>query len=186
MVGFLGCKHALLGHVELLVNHYPQVLLLRAALNPLIAQPVFVLGIALAHVQDLVLGLVELYMVCTGLSLKPVKVLLDGIASLQPLDCTTELGVISELAEGALNPNVHVANKDVKQHEPRYWPPRNTTCHCSLLGHQAAVDSNALRVTVQPIPYPPSGPSIKSMSLQFRDKDVMQDSVKCFAQVQVD
>ena len=24
------------------------------------------------------------------------------------------------------------------------------------------------------------------MSLQFRDKDVMQDSVKCFAQIQVD
>ncbi|CAM9935932.1 unnamed protein product, partial [Bubo scandiacus] len=40
--------------------------------------------------------------------------------------------------------------------------------------------------TIQPIPYAPSGLSIKSMSLQFRDKDVMQDSIKCFAQVQVD
>ena len=33
---------------------------------------------------------------------------------------------------------------------------------------------------------PPSGPSIKSMSLQLKDKDVLRDSVKCFAQVQVD
>ncbi|KAK4824840.1 hypothetical protein QYF61_020213 [Mycteria americana] len=37
---------------------------------------------------------------------------------------------------------------------------------------------------MQPIPYPPSGPPVKSMSLQFTDKDVVQDSVKCFAEVQ--
>ena len=39
---------------------------------------------------------------------------------------------------------------------------------------------------MQPIPYPLSGPSIKPLSLQFRDKDVMWDSVKCFAHVQID
>ncbi|GAB0189266.1 mitochondrial enolase superfamily member 1 [Grus japonensis] len=43
-----------------------------------------------------------------------------------------------------------------------------------------------LSATIQPIPYAPSGPSIKSMSLQFRDKDVIQDSIKCFTRVQVD
>ena len=31
--------------------------------------------------------------------------------------------------------------------------------------------------------HPSSGPSIRSMSLQFRDNDVMLDNVKCFAQV---
>ena len=31
-VSFLGCKHTLLGHIELLVNQHPQVLLGRAAL----------------------------------------------------------------------------------------------------------------------------------------------------------
>ncbi|KAJ7405211.1 hypothetical protein BTVI_69704 [Pitangus sulphuratus] len=36
------------------------------------------------------------------------------------------------------------------------------------------------------IPSPARGPPIKSMSLQFRDKDVMQDSAKCFVQVQGD
>ena len=59
MIGFLGCECTLPGHVELLANQHPQVLLLRAALNPLIAQPVSVFGIAPIHVQDLALGLVE-------------------------------------------------------------------------------------------------------------------------------
>ena len=53
-----------------------------AALNPLITQPLSVLGIALTHVQDLALGLVEFNEVNMGLILKPVKVLLDGIPSL--------------------------------------------------------------------------------------------------------
>jgi len=58
-VGFQGCKHTLPAHVELLVHQYPQVLL-RAALKSLSAQPVLVFGIALTHVQDLALGLIEL------------------------------------------------------------------------------------------------------------------------------
>jgi len=56
-VGLLGCERTLLGHVELLVNQYPQVLLLRSGLNPFSAQPVFVLGVAPTHVQDLALWL---------------------------------------------------------------------------------------------------------------------------------
>jgi len=36
-VGLLGCKQALLGHVELLVNQHHQVLLFRAALNPFLS-----------------------------------------------------------------------------------------------------------------------------------------------------
>jgi len=46
MADLLGCKHTLPGHVELLINQRPEVLL-RTALNPFSAQPVFVLGIAL-------------------------------------------------------------------------------------------------------------------------------------------
>ncbi|KAK4831319.1 hypothetical protein QYF61_016808 [Mycteria americana] len=76
-----------------------------------VLEPVFVLGIALTHVQVLALGLVELPEVCTGPPLKPVKVPLDGIPSLQCVDCTTQLGVIGKLAEGALNPTVHVTDK---------------------------------------------------------------------------
>ncbi|KAK4832374.1 hypothetical protein QYF61_022229 [Mycteria americana] len=150
MFGLLGCKCTL--PVELLINQHPQVLLLRAALNPFSAQPVFVLGIAPPHVQDLALGLVELHEVHTGPPLKPVKVPLNGIPSRQCVNCTTELGVIRMLAEGALNPTVHVANKDVKQHR-----------------HQA-VDCNCLSVTIQPIPYPlvhPSNPCLSNLETRM-------------------
>jgi len=56
--GFLGCRRASLARVELLVHQHPQVLLLRAALEPLSVQPVLVFGIALTHVQAPALGLV--------------------------------------------------------------------------------------------------------------------------------
>jgi len=83
-------------------------------------QPVLVLGIAPICVQDLALGFVVLQEFHMGLPLKPVKVLLDGIPSLQCVDCTTQLGVVSKVAEGALNPTVLVASKDVKHHQCQY------------------------------------------------------------------
>ncbi|KAK4821962.1 hypothetical protein QYF61_004966 [Mycteria americana] len=96
-VGFLGCRRTLPGHVELLINQHPQVLLLRAALNPFSAQPVFVLGIAPTHVQDLALGLAELHEVHTGPPLKLVEIPLDGIPSLHCVNRTTQLGVVANL-----------------------------------------------------------------------------------------
>ena len=54
--------------------------------------------------QYLALGLAELHEVHTGPPLKSVKVRLDGILSLRRVDHTTQLGVVSKLAEGALNP----------------------------------------------------------------------------------
>jgi len=120
MVGLLGCKRTLVAHVELLIHQYPQVLLRRAALEPLSAQPLLVFGIALTHAQDLALGLVELHEVHTGPPLQSVKVPLNGIPSLQRVNHTTQLGVVSRLAEGALSPTVHVTNKDIKLHRPQY------------------------------------------------------------------
>jgi len=72
-----------------------------------------VLGIALTHVPDLALGLVELHDVCRGSLLKPVQFPLGGIASLHHVDLTAHLGVVGKLAEGLLNPAFCVANKDV-------------------------------------------------------------------------
>jgi len=134
------------GHVELAVNQHPQVLLLRAALNPFSAQPVFVLGIAPAHVQDLALDLVEPCEVRTGPFLNPVKVPLGDIFFLQCVNCTTQLGVVGKLAEGALSPTVHVADKEVKQHGSQNSALRNPTCHWCPLGHRAT-DCNSFSVT---------------------------------------
>lgn len=98
------------------------------------------------------------------------------------VDCITQLGVISKSEDGALNPAIHVTNK---QHWSPYWPPRNTTHDWSTLGY-GAIDHKILNANVQPTPYPPSGPSAKSMSLQFGDRDVVWDSIEYFTQLQVE
>ena len=112
--GFLGCKRKLQAHAELLINQHLQVLLLRAVLIPFFTQTAFLLGISLARMQDLALGLVEPQDVHTGPPLRPVQVPLDGIPS-----CTTQRGVIGKLAEGALDPTVHVADKGMTEGKAR-------------------------------------------------------------------
>ncbi|PKU42935.1 hypothetical protein llap_6755 [Limosa lapponica baueri] len=121
MVGFLGCKCTLLGHVELLINQHPKVLLLRVYLNPFILQPVLILRVALTHFQDLAFGLVVPHAVCTGPLLQLVQVPLDAILSLGYVNCTTQLGIICKLAEGALNPTVYAIDENIKQ----YWSQYN-------------------------------------------------------------
>ncbi|KAK4828813.1 hypothetical protein QYF61_000870 [Mycteria americana] len=79
MVGLLGCERTLSAHVQLFIHQYPQVLLCRAALDHIIPQPVLELRIA------------------------PTQVLLNGILSLRRVTCTTQLGVICKLAEGAID-----------------------------------------------------------------------------------
>lgn len=55
------------------VTHlHPEVLLSRGALNPFIPQPVLILGVTLAQVQHLTLGLVEPHEIHMGLLLKLV------------------------------------------------------------------------------------------------------------------
>lgn len=66
-------------------------------------------GIALTHVRDLALGLIEIHEVHTGLSFKPVEV----IPSLQCVNYTTQIGVFDKLAEDTIYPTAHVANKSV-------------------------------------------------------------------------
>lgn len=68
---------------------------------------------------------------------------------------------------------------------PKYWPLRNINCHWHPLGH-GAPDHNSLSATIQPVPYPARDPSVKHTTAQFRDKDVLWDRVKCFAEVQAD
>jgi len=181
---FLGCECTLLGHVQLFIPQYPQVLG-RAALNPFIPQPVLISGIALIQVQDLALGLVEPHEVHTGPLLKLLQVPLDGILSFWCVNCATHVGVICRLAEGALDPAVCVTDEDFKQYWSQYRPQRDTTCHQSSSEHQA-VDHYPLAVTIQPIPHPLDSPPIKSMSLQFGEKDVVGDCVKGLTEVQID
>jgi len=93
----------------------PQVLLRRAALNPFIPQSVLILRTAPTQVQDLALGLVEPHEVHMGPPLRLVQVSLDDIPSFWCVNCTTQLGVICKLAEGALDHAVYVLDENVKQ-----------------------------------------------------------------------
>ncbi|KAK4821221.1 hypothetical protein QYF61_015789 [Mycteria americana] len=95
-------------------SYYPQVLFHRGVLHPFIPQSVLIVGIALTQVQDLGLGLAEHHEVHMGPLLQPVKGPLDGIPSLQCIDCTTQLGVIHKLAEGALNPTRYIIDEYTK------------------------------------------------------------------------
>lgn len=52
MMGFLDCRCALLAHIHFVIQQHPQVLLLRDALNPLIAQPVLMFGISLTQLNN--------------------------------------------------------------------------------------------------------------------------------------
>ena len=85
------------------------------------------LGIATTHVQDPALGLVEPHEVHTSPPLKPAKVPLDGIPSLQCVSHTTQLGVLYKVSKGALDPTVHVIDEDVEQYWFQYRPLRDTT-----------------------------------------------------------
>lgn len=120
-----------------------------------------------------------------------IKVPLNGILLLQFLysfcyiNCTTQHGVISKLAECALNSIICVTDKDVK----KYWAedrPLGDGPHHWLSSLHRAIDNNPLAVTFHPIPHPSSSPPFKSTSLQFQDKDTVGDHVKSLVQFQVD
>ena len=60
--------------------------------------------------------------------LQPVQVPLDGFPSFQHIDCTTQLGVIHKLAEGALDAIIYVVDEDVEDHRSQDRPLRDTAC----------------------------------------------------------
>jgi len=64
---------------------------------------VLIAGVAVTHLQDLSLGLVEPHEVHIGPLLELVNVSLDGILSIWCVHCTTKLGVICKVAEVALD-----------------------------------------------------------------------------------
>lgn len=77
--------------------------------------------IALPHVQDLGLGLVEHHEVRT------VPLLQLGrcpwmFRSLQRVGHTAQLGAVGRCAAGSLDPTVRVTDKHIKQHWSQCWP----------------------------------------------------------------
>jgi len=52
-----------------------------------------------------------------GPLLPPVQVSLDAFLSFQYINCTTQLGVVCKLAEGALSAIICVADEDVEERQ---------------------------------------------------------------------
>ncbi|KAK4832298.1 LOW QUALITY PROTEIN: hypothetical protein QYF61_021697 [Mycteria americana] len=92
----------------------PQVLFHRATLDHIIPQPVLILGFALT--QNPALDLVEPHEVHMSPLLQLVQVSLDDILSFWRVNCTTQLGVICKLAEGALDLSVNVIDENIEEH----------------------------------------------------------------------
>jgi len=72
------------------------------------------LGFALTQAQDPALGLLEPHEVHTCPLLEFVQVPLDGIPSSWCVNCTTQLGVICKLAEGAFDLAAYVLDENIK------------------------------------------------------------------------
>ena len=115
--GHLG---TLLAHVQPTVNQQTQVLLRRAAFQPLLPKPVVLHGVVVTQVQDPALGLVESPAVGLGPSIQPVQIPLRRLPSLEQIDTPAQPGVICRLTEGALDPLIQTIDKDVKQDWPQY------------------------------------------------------------------
>jgi len=90
---------------------------------------VLIPGIALTQVKDLAPGLVEPHEVHMGPLVKLVQVPVDGILSLSCVDCTTYLGVMCELAEGAFDLTAYVIDEVINCYWSHYGPLRDSTCH---------------------------------------------------------
>ncbi|KAK4825114.1 LOW QUALITY PROTEIN: hypothetical protein QYF61_024005, partial [Mycteria americana] len=72
-IGLLGHLGTLLAHIQVAIDQYAQVLLCRAAFQPLFPKPVALHGVAVTQVQDLALGLVEPHTIGLGPSIQPVQ-----------------------------------------------------------------------------------------------------------------
>ncbi|KAK4814017.1 hypothetical protein QYF61_004647 [Mycteria americana] len=91
-IGFLGRLGTLLAHIQAAVDQHHQVLLCRAAFQPLFPKPVALHGVAVAQVQDLALGLVEPHTIDLGPSIQPVQVPLQSLPTLQQINPPAQLG----------------------------------------------------------------------------------------------
>lgn len=94
-----------------LIYQHRQVLLGRPVLYPFLPQPVLILGDTQTQVQKFVFGFAELHEVHMGPFFESIKCC---IPSLKQINCTTQVAVISKLAEDALDLTPYVITENIK------------------------------------------------------------------------
>lgn len=135
--------------------------------------------------QHLARGLSEPHWVHIGPLLKPVlQVPVDSVPSFYCVKCTIQLDVTNKLGEGALDPTIYVTDKDVEEHQSKHRILGDTIYHQLPSGH-GAIDHNPFAAIFELTFYPPNSLPFKSISVQFRNKDVVWDLAKGLAEVQV-
>ena len=109
------------------------------------------------------------------------------IASLSSMVSTAPIRLVSSANFLMVHsiPQSMSLTKMLEQHWSQDGPLWHNTHHWPPLGHKAT-DNNSLAANIQPILYPSNSPAFEPTSLQFRDKNVVQDHVKSLAEVQVD
>lgn len=107
-------------------------------------------GIAPTQAWDLALGLVQLHEVSTGPPFKPVKLLLDGIFSVQNFDTKLCGAVICKLSEGMLNPTIHITNENIKQSQDG---PLKGITWLNVQVDISDINCQPSDVAIQPTPY---------------------------------
>lgn len=75
-----------------------------------------------------------------------------------------------------------VFDEDTEEHQSQGSALEDTTHHPPAPGHRD-MHHNSLSASIQPVPYPLNSPSVKFMSIQYEDKDVIWDHIKDFTEV---
>ncbi|KAK4816266.1 LOW QUALITY PROTEIN: hypothetical protein QYF61_014338 [Mycteria americana] len=160
-IGFFGHLGTLLAHIQAAVNQHSQVLLCRAAFQPLFPKPVALHGVAVAQ---------------------PVQVPLQSLPTLKQINTPAQLGVICKLTEGALDPFVQIIDKDVKQNWPQHRALGNTACDRPPTGVNS-IHHHSLGPAIQPVLYPAKSTPVQAMSSQFLQENAVGNRVKGFTEV---
>jgi len=85
-------------------------------------QPVAILMVILSQVQDSSLAFVKPHLVYCCPALQSVQALLNGNTAFRCVSHSSQLCIISKLAEGGLYPFIQVINEDVEQDQTQYQP----------------------------------------------------------------
>ncbi|KAK4806181.1 hypothetical protein QYF61_001104 [Mycteria americana] len=181
-IGFLGHLGTLLAHIQAAVNQHPQVLLCQAAFQPLFPKPVALHGVAVAQVQDLVLGLVKPHTIGLSPSIQPVQVPLQSLPPLKQINTPAQLGVVCKLTEGALDPFIQIIDKDIKQHWPQHRALGNTACDRPPTGVNS-IHHHSLGLAIQPVLYPAKSTPVQAVSSPFLQENAVGNRVKGFTEV---
>ena len=118
MIGLLGHKGTLLAHGHPIIHQDTQVLLCRAPFQHVSPWPVVMHEVIPPQVQDSKFAPVHQVSLCPAL--QSVLVLLSGSTVLWRVGHSSQLCIISKLAEGAFYPFIQVIDEDL-EHRTQYW-----------------------------------------------------------------